>query len=70
MYNHFIYTLCCTFDHSHDEYSLAVVIMDDNFIGKVKELSKKHGIEIDLYNEVSNEKVDKIIRGDMYDNLI
>jgi len=57
-------------DDSHDEYSLAVIIMDDGIIGKVKELSKEHGIEIDLYHDVSNEKVDKIIRGDMYDNLL
>ena len=62
-------------DDNHDEISLAVIILDKKnskyWESKIKKLSKKHGIEFDLYNYRNDREVDSIIRGTgLYTNLI
>lgn len=50
-------------DKNHKERSLAVVIMDgkSSTIRLVKDAGKKHGVEVDLINDVPEWKVDEII---------
>lgn len=62
-------------DDTHDEISLAVIILDTEnskyWESKIKKLAKKHGVEFDLYNYKNNREVDSIIKGTgLYTNLI
>lgn len=61
-------------DDSHDELSLAVIILDkgneNNWENKILKLAKEYGVEVDLFNYRDNHQVDSIIRGDYYDNMI
>lgn len=61
-------------DSLHDEYSLAVIILDKNneeeLEEEIKNLAESHHVKIDLYNYRNDDEVDAIVRGDLYDNLI
>lgn len=62
-------------DDTHDEISLAVIILDTEnskyWESKIKKLAKKHGVEFDLYNYKNNREVHSIIKGTgLYTNLI
>jgi len=60
-------------DDDHEELSLAVIILDkekeNEWERQIKKLADKHNVKIDLYNNVSNSKVDDIVKGD-YNNLV
>jgi len=53
-------------DNKHKQYSLAVVLLDSDLESehekKIISLADKWGVEIDLYNRVSNRQVNHIIR--------
>ena len=61
-------------DESHEEYSLAVIIIDkeneEYLESEIMNLAYKNGIEFDLYNTRDEHQVDSIIKGEYYDNLI
>ena len=62
-------------DDSHDEISMAVIILDtknsDSWESKIKKLAKKYDVDFDLYNYRNDSEVDSILKGTgLYNNLI
>jgi len=61
-------------DDTHEEISLAVVILDKNnekeLEKQILELAKKTGVEFDLYGKRNDKEVDGLVRGNLYDNII
>jgi len=61
-------------DGKHKELSLSVIILDKQnekyWERRIIDLSKKHNIKFDLYNDRTEYVVNSIIRGEYYDNFI
>jgi len=61
-------------DDEHQQLSLAVIIENTDetlsLSNKVKELAKKHNVEIDLYNKRTEDQLWEIKDGIYYDNII
>lgn len=57
-------------DDEHEEYSLAVILFDNNMEQEVLSLASEYGVGFDLSKERDESEVDQIMSGNYYENMI
>lgn len=61
-------------DDDHEEFSLAVIIIDKNkeqeLERKIKKIANRYNIKFDLYNQRNSYQTDSIIKNNYYDNIL